>query len=430
MSRVGEDMRGPAAFVDRDRLQSRIDAMARFGAFGESGVNRQALSGEDVAARAAFVSWGRSLGLQPFSDPLANLFLRLEGADTAAAPIVIGSHLDSQPTGGRFDGAFGVLAALEAVEAIQAGGFRPTRPIEIVAWTNEEGSRFAPGMMGSAGFAGLRPLEAILALVDADGTSVRDALEQVFAEERDIPQRPLGFVPAAYVEPHIEQGPVLEQAGRIIGLVTGIQGKRTFRVTVTGAEAHAGTEPRARRRDALISAIAMVRALDELTRDDADVVRFTVGRFEISPNAPSVVPARVVFSIDLRHPDPDVLRHLGDQVIPTCVERAGACDVEAVELLNNPPVTFSAAIRQRLADIAGELDLSFEEIASGAGHDAVHLVSLCPTAMIFIPCRGGVSHNPDEYAEPAHMHAGAAVLAEAALWLADRSDEELKGMKQ
>ncbi len=415
-----------ASFVDRERLWSRHMALGRIGTFGETGVNRPALSALDGEARAQLVSWGRRISLLPSTDPIANLFLELPGSQPELAPVLIGSHLDSQPTGGRFDGVFGVLAALETLEAMVAAGYRPRRSVVLVAWTNEEGSRFAPGMMGSAAFAGARPLEPILALRDADGISVADALAGLAAGEADLPRRPLGFRPAAYVEPHIEQGPVLEAAGRPVGIVSGIQGKRTWRVTVRGAEAHAGTEPHASRRDALMAAVEMIAALKRHLDDPADIVRFTVGRLDVTPNAPSVVPSRVVFSIDLRHPDAGTLLRLGDGVAGLCVSAAGRCEVEVEALLHDPPLEFAPGLRARMRGIADALELPWQDIASGAGHDARHLALLGPAAMIFVPCRNGISHNEAEYAAPEHLHAGARLLAETAARLAEADDDEIR----
>lgn len=416
------------AHVSRDRLWSRHMTLASHGAFGETGVNRQALSREDIAARAELVRWGGGIGLEPAVDPIANLFLRLVGREPDLPPVLIGSHIDSQPTGGRFDGAFGVLAALEALEAMVEVGIQPRRSIELVAWTNEEGSRFAPGMMGSAAFSGARALPDILALQDPDGVRVAEALDAVATAEAELPRRALGFAVAAYVEPHIEQGPILETAGRQIGIVSGIQGKRTFRVEIDGAEAHAGTEPHSRRRDALMSAVDTLAALRIALRDDEDITRFTVGRLNVSPNAPSVVPGRVVFSIDLRHPNAVTLQRLGDLVAPTCRSAAGACDVAVTELLHDQPLQFSADLRAVMRSLADALRLPWQDIASGAGHDARHLGPLCPTGMIFIPCRNGVSHNEAEYAAPDDLHAGTRLLAATALRLAEASDDELKEM--
>ncbi|MCP5155923.1 MAG: M20 family metallo-hydrolase [Ectothiorhodospiraceae bacterium] len=400
------------AGIDEARLWARHQALAEHGATAAGGVNRQALSDEEIAARRVLVEWGRAIGLAPFSDAIGNLFLRYEGTDAQAPPVLTGSHIDSQPTGGKFDGTFGVLAGLEAVEAMRAAGFRPRRSIEVVAWTNEEGSRFAPGMMGSTLFRGSRELADMLAVRDGAGSSVAECVRAVRAAEPDVPERALGFPVAAYVEAHIEQGPLLELERKTIGVVSGIQGKRVFRVTVTGEENHAGTSPRRVRKDALVAAVAMLGRLHAEMHDDEDVVKFTVGLLEVSPNAPSVVPARVHFSIDLRHPDPDVLARLGDRIAPICEAVRGPCAVEVRELSHDPPLEFPIAMRDLVRDAAAGLGLAHMDLPSAAGHDARHLHYLCPTGMIFVPCAGGISHNEAESCTPADLAAGARVLVE------------------
>jgi N-carbamoyl-L-amino-acid hydrolase len=408
-----------AGHVSGDRLWDRLMVLGKFGATERGGVNRQALSDEEIAARAQLVRWAEAIGLEPSTDPLSNLFLSCKGADPGLPAVLIGSHIDSQPTGGKFDGAFGVLAALEAVEAIVARGVRPRRTIEVVAWMNEEGSRFAPGMMGSAGFSGVRKLDDILAVRDQTGIAVEAALEKVLSAEPRLPRRPLGMKPAAFVEAHIEQGPILELEGKTIGIVTGMQGKRTFRIEVNGEENHAGTSPRSVRRDALVSAVDIVRALHEAVWDDVDVVRLTVGMFTVSPNVPSVVPARVVFSIDLRHPEAGKLRELGDTIAEICRNACGRCAVVVRELLYDPPLEFPLAIRQTIRSAATALRVPWMDISSGAGHDARYLHYLCPTGMIFIPCKGGISHNEAESVLERHAADGARILAEVAFALAD-----------
>jgi len=261
-----------AAHVDQARLWDRHMRMARYGATPAGGVNRQALSDEDFAACRQLIDWGRELGLAPFTDDIGNLFLRLDAGEADVPPVLTGSHLDSQPTGGRFDGVYGVLAALEAVQALVESRVALRRPVEIVAWMNEEGSRFAPGMMGSSAFTGAVAPEAYFAVEDADGVSVAKALAAARAAFPEVAARPLRRKLAAYVEAHIEQGPLLERAGRTIGIVTGIQGKQTFRVTVRGQEAHAGTTPRRVRKDALLAAVAFIKALSLRCTDEVDLV--------------------------------------------------------------------------------------------------------------------------------------------------------------
>jgi N-carbamoyl-L-amino-acid hydrolase len=416
---TGNEADRAANHVSGDRLWDRLMAFANFGALPNGGVNRQALSGEEIAARSALVQWGRSIGLQASVDPAANLFLRYPGRDPALPPVLVGSHIDSQPTGGKFDGAVGVLAALEAIQAIIARGREPLRSIEVVSWMNEEGSRFAPGMMGSATFSGARKLDEILPIADKAGVTVAAELKKVLAAEAHLQKRPLGFKPAAYLEAHIEQGPILQIEKKTIAVVTGIQGKRTFRVSVNGEENHAGTSPRSSRRDALMAAVNIVRALQEALEDREDVVRFTIGMFTVSPNAPSVVPGRVVFSIDLRHADTQTLVKLGDAIPQICRSAALRCSVSVTQLLHDPPLEFPIAIRRKLETVADSLGIPYMNLPSGAGHDARYLHYVCPTAMIFIPCKDGISHNEEESAEKDDVTAAARVLAEVAFSLAD-----------
>ncbi|MDR5759590.1 allantoate amidohydrolase [Caballeronia sp. LZ035] len=407
-----------SAFVDEQRLAGRLEAMARIGATEKGGVNRQALSAEDAQAQRELVRWGEALGLEPSVDAIGNLFLRLEGTDAEAAPVLSGSHLDSQPTGGQFDGVYGVLAAFEAVEAIIASGVRPRAPIEVVAWMNEEGSRFAPGMMGSAVFAGARELDEVRAVTDKGGVSVAAALADVRAVLHEVPERALGQRVAAFVEAHIEQGPMLEKEGLTIGVVTGIQGKRTFKVRVDGEAAHAGTSTRAERKDALLAAIAMVQALADAMHDAEDIVKFTVGRFDVKPSAPSVVASSVDFSIDLRHPDSDTLTRLGDRIASICEAHAGVCTVRVTELSTAMSLDFPARMRELIREAAARLDLPHRDILSTAGHDARYLHAVCPSGMIFVPSHLGLTHCEAEFTASADLAAGTRVLADVLVELA------------
>jgi N-carbamoyl-L-amino-acid hydrolase len=404
--------------IDPERLWTRHMRLARHGATPGGGVNRQALSDEEFAAWREVIAWGREASLAPFTDAAGNLFLRREGADPDAIPVLTGSHLDSQPSGGKFDGVYGVLAGIEAAHAIRDAQIALRRPIEVVAWMNEEGSRFAPGMMGSAAFTGASPLERFLPVRDAQGVSVRQALAALHAAFSDLPSRALQRPIAAYVEPHIEQGPILERDGYSIGVVTGIQGKRTFRVTVKGEEAHAGTAEQRERKDALLAAVRMIRALDDAMNEGGDDVKFTVGRLAVTPNAPSVVPGEAVFSIDVRHLDPTRLTALGDRVPALCAEHAGRCAVDVVELTNAMTLEFPASMRALIRRSAEDLGLASLDLFSAAGHDARFLHAICPTGMIFIPCKDGISHNPLESAKPEDLAIGARVLVHTLVALA------------
>ncbi|WP_407192444.1 Zn-dependent hydrolase [Bradyrhizobium sp. STM 3566] len=398
--------------INADRLWTRLMALAEIGATPAGGVNRQALSDGEIAAWRRVIGWAREAGSTPSTDAAGNLFLTLAGRDRAAPPLLLGSHLDSQPTGGKFDGAAGVMAALEAVVSLAGQGDKPARDIVVVAWMNEEGSRFAPGMMGSEAFTGERDMDAIRAARDADGVSVGEALDRLHQAFPDMPRRSLGFAAGAYLELHIEQGPLLEAAGCTIGVVTGIQGKKTFQVVLEGAEGHAGTLAQQERRDALAAFARMATALhSEIGTIDADI-KFTIGRIAVAPNAPSVVPSRVSFSIDLRHPDNAVLDAAGARINTLCREKAPPCSVTVTPLVDAPSNVFDSRLRASIAKAAREQGHPAMDILSAAGHDARHLAKICPAAMIFIPCRHGVSHVEHEWAEPDHVAAGASVLAQ------------------
>ncbi|KQP12911.1 M20 family metallo-hydrolase [Pseudorhodoferax sp. Leaf265] len=412
-------MAAPSSFVSEQRLWDSLQAMARFGATAAGGVNRQALSQEDSAAQTELVRWGQSIGMLASRDAAGNLFLRLPGSDASAAPVLSGSHLDSQPTGGKFDGVYGVLAAFEAARAIRATGVAPRRSIDVVAWMNEEGSRFAPGMMGSAVFAGDRPLDTILAAQDAQGVRVGEALALQQERLAHVPLRALGGAVHAFVEAHIEQGPVLEREGFPVGIVSGIQGKHTFRVEVIGEAAHAGTSQRSERKDALLAATGMVQALAAAFHDFDDITKFTIGRFEVLPNAPSVVAAKVVFSIDLRHPDTARLRAMSAQVEHLCAAARGPCEVQVQRLSAADSLEFPEALRQRARAVADRLATPWRDLPSAAGHDARYLHAVTPTAMLFVPCHLGITHNEAESATPSDLAAGTRVLADLLLELAN-----------
>lgn len=409
-----------AAAVRQDRLWKRHAAMAEIGAIPGNGVNRQALTQEDIRARALLIAWADARGYQVSVDAIANLFIRRAGTETDAPPVLIGSHMDSQPMGGRFDGIFGVLAGFEVLEALDDAKLATKVPVEVVAWTNEEGGRFSPGAMGSAVFAGVRDLEECLSVRDTDGVTFADALARTLEATPQLPRRPFNQPLQAYIEPHIEQGPELEALGLPIGVVTGIQGSRWYLVKVEGESAHAGTTPIKRRKDAVSTAVRMIAALYELMQDDTDRLRFTVGRFDVTPNSPNTVPEEVLFSIDFRHPDADVLEEKGGHIVEVCQRHAGTCKVTLTETFNRPPSVFPEALVESLEQAAKSLNLGYLRMPSGAFHDANFLADICPTAMLFVPCEKGISHNPAENAKPQDLAAGTKVLATAITKIAGR----------
>jgi N-carbamoyl-L-amino-acid hydrolase len=393
----------------------RLMALAAIGDTGDGGVNRQALTPGEAEAWRLLLRWTAEAGMEAATDDAANLFLTRPGRDRALPPILLGSHIDTQPTGGKFDGAFGVISAFEAVAALPT----PPRDVTVVAWMNEEGSRFAPGMMGSEAFSGYRPIEAIRACRDAAGVSAGEAIDAHLAQFPDLRRRPFGFPVAAYIEPHIEQGPLLEAAATPIGIVTGIQGKITWEIVLTGAEGHAGTLDMADRRDAVVAFARTAAEMQRLVGKADPIVKLTIGMVKVEPNAPSVVPGRVTFRIDLRHPDNAALQAAGTLLEATAARLAAPCTAQITRLVDAPSNDFDPGLRARIARAADKLGIKAMPILSAAGHDARHMAPRCPSAMIFIPCRDGISHSPLEWSEPADVAAGAAVLAETLRTLLD-----------
>jgi N-carbamoyl-L-amino-acid hydrolase len=409
-----------AAAVSEDRLWQSLEAMAAIGGLGNGGVTRQALTPEDIAARALLIGWARKLGLEVSIDEAANLFLRRAGQEPQAPPIVAGSHMDSQPAGGRFDGIYGVLAAFEVMQALNDGGIATRRPIDVVAWTNEEGGRFERGCTGSSVWAGQMPLAAFLDDVGSDGVRFADALAATLAATPDLPRRPPHWPAHAYVEPHIEQGPVLENQGIDIAAVTGIQGVRWMRVEVEGVAGHAGTTPAAHRRDALQAAIRAISWLNGLMEDPKDLTRFTVGRLLVEPNSPNTIPQKVTFTIDFRHPDAAELKRRGGAIERVIAEAVKPCTATIVTTAEMKPTPFNGPVPALIENAAAALGLKATRLASGAFHDALYAATVCQAGMLFIPCRNGVSHSPDEYSTPGQCAAGARVLAAVVVELANR----------
>jgi N-carbamoyl-L-amino-acid hydrolase len=353
-------------------------------------------------------------------DVVGNLFIRRAGTDPGAAPVMTGSHMDSQPRGGRFDGIYGVLAGLEALEAIEETGIKTHRPLELVAWSNEEGGRFQPCTMGSAVYTGAKVLGDFIEVKDNDGITLKDALAQTLAATPVTGKRELNAPAAAYIEAHIEQGPLLEREGKAIGVVTGIQGLRWFNVEVFGETAHAGTTPVSARKDALREALAAINALQELTRDASDTTRFTVGRMLVTPNSPNSVASHVLFSVDVRHPDPATIARLGAAVEPAIRAAVKHCSIRITPTLHDDPCTFDPAVVDCVERAAQALQLAHRRMPSGASHDANYMSRVCPAGMIFVPCEKGISHNEAENARPEDLAAGARVLTAALVELACR----------
>lgn len=399
--------------VSSARLASDLAYLAALGARDNGGVARLALDTSDIHARRWLAEQASTLGATASVDAIGNVFLDLPGREPSLAPVVTGSHLDSQPNGGRYDGALGVVAGLEALRAIRDTGITLRRSLSLVSWTNEEGARFAPGTSGSAVFCGVRGIDETRAIRDADGLTLGSALDECQATLKadGIARRPLGTPMHAFIELHIEQGPILEAAGAPVGVVEGIQGVSWFEVTVTGSANHAGTTPRAMRRDALEGACALATSLREVACDEADCVRFTIGKFAVSPGSVNTIPDQVTFTIDLRHPEAATLEALAASFQRLAEQSWAGCEAMLTPLSCISPVEFPASLTALLVDTAEDLGLKAPRLMSGAFHDAIHLAGHCPTAMVFVPCRDGLSHHPNEHVELNNAVSGTRLLA-------------------
>jgi N-carbamoyl-L-amino-acid hydrolase len=404
-----------ALTVNGERLWQSLMDMAKIGATPKGGVKRIALTPEDKAGRDQFLAWCRAQGLQIVIDRMGNIFARREGADSALPPVMSGSHLDTQPTGGRFDGCYGVMAALEVCRTLDEHGITTRHPIEIAVWTNEEGTRFTPVMEGSGVFAGKFSVEHAREQKDVNGVTMGAALDAIdYAGDA-----PCGHPVAAYFEAHIEQGPVLENEKRVIGVVTGGLGQRWFDVTITGMEAHAGPTPMHLRRDALQGAAQIVAAIDAIGRAHPDT-RATVGHMRVEPNSRNVIPGKVHFSVDLRAPTDAMLSAMETRVREAATRECNArrLDYDMVQTVYFPPTPFAEICKDAVREAAQRYGYPHRDLVSGAGHDAIYLASVCPAGMIFVPCKDGISHNEIEDARQEHITAGCNVLLQAMLALA------------
>jgi N-carbamoyl-L-amino-acid hydrolase len=398
--------------INPERLWASLMELARIGATPKGGVRRLALTEEDRLGRDLFVRWCRDAGMAVEIDAIGNILARRAGTQADLPPVVMGSHLDSQPSGGKFDGAYGVMAGLEVVRTLDDAGVRTRAPLEVVAWTNEEGSRFVPTLMGSGVYAGVHTLEHALQQRDVDGVSARDALAAIGYSGAATPH-PFG----AYFEAHIEQGPVLEEQRTTIGVVLGALGQRWFDVVVLGQDAHAGPTPMQTRRDALLAASRLVGAVHRIGCEHPDYARGTVGFMTVKPNSRNVVPGEVRMSVDLRSATWATLDAMVDD-LRRCIHAVQSecrVDIRLDEVVAFPPSAFAEDLVAGVREAAERLDHSHLDIVSGAAHDAVYISRIAPTAMIFVPCAGGISHNELESARPEDLAAGCDVLLHAVL---------------
>lgn len=400
--------------INSDRLWARHMEMAEIGPVEKTGNCRLALTAEDRAARDLFARWCRDAGMSLESDRAGNMFAVRPGRNGSRAAVAAGSHLDTQPHGGRFDGVSGVLTALEVVETLNEAGIETEAPLMVINWTNEEGVRFAPGMLGSAWFAGRVGDETLDDTISSDGRRFADEAEAVgwrgTSSRNDLPMD-------AFFELHIEQGPVLEACGADVGIVTSVQGLCWLDLRVTGADAHAGTTPLDARRDALLAAAAMLVELRKAGGEEGSDARVSVGRLKTATDGPSTVVGQAEFVIDIRHPDATTLERLRARCKQVCeaVADLHTCDVMVSDRFRVPPTLFDETCVEALEQAARSLQLSYRKMPSGALHDAANVASLVPTAMLFVPCRDGISHNVAEYASKEHLATGCNVLLRAML---------------
>ncbi len=406
-----------AMTINGERLWQSLMELAKIGATPRGGNARLALTALDGHGRDLVTGWMREAGLTVTIDRVGNIFGRRAGRNNALAPVMTGSHIDTQPTGGKFDGCYGVMAGLEVMRTLNEHGVTTDAPLTLAIWTNEEGARFVPVMMGSGVFAGVFPEATALTATDQAGKSVADELAAIgYAGTA-----PVGHPVGAYIEAHIEQGPILEAEDKAIGVVTGSLGLRWYDVTVTGMEAHAGPTPMPLRRDALYGASFLFQAVVQIAKDFAPHGRGTVGMVDVHPSSRNVIPGQVKCTVDLRHLDAGELDRMEARLHAACAALANGdttgtalgVTVEAVQQF--APTPFATELVDDIRRAAAARGYAHGDIVTGAGHDAVYLARVAPTAMIFVPCKDGISHNEIEDAKPEHLEAGANVLLAAML---------------
>ena len=402
--------------INADRLMSRLMALAEIGSTGDGGVCRLALTDADRDGRDLVVSWMHDLGLRVEIDGIGNV-TGTWPADSVDAPVMTGSHIDTVRTGGRYDGNYGVLAGLEVIETVIESGLTTDRPLAVAFFTDEEGARFAPDMLGSLVYVGGLSLEVALDTIGIDGAVLGDDLERIgYRGPVPCPVRP----PAAFIEVHVEQGPVLEAEGFTIGAVTGVQGILWRELTITGQSNHAGTTPMSMRHDAGFAAAALATAVRTIATDIGGTQVGTVGRLDLQPNLVNVVAKTALMTVDLRNTDAATLAEAElrlDETINHLIETEGV-EITSRELSRFDPVEFDPTLVDLVERAALNRSLSVRRLPSGAGHDAQMLARVCPSAMVFVPSVGGISHNPAEHTSPADLEAGANVLLDVMLALA------------
>jgi len=400
--------------INGDRLWASLMELAKIGATEKGGVKRLTLTDLDKQGRDLVVGWARDAGLSITVDQIGNVFMRRDGTNNALPPVMTGSHIDTQPTGGKFDGNYGVLAGLEVIRTLNDLKIKTEAPVEVAFWTNEEGSRFVPVMMGSGVFCGAFTLETAYAARDTEGKTVGEELERIGYKGTQVPgQHPIG----AYFEAHIEQGPVLEDADKVIGVVPAVMGLSWYDVVVTGMEAHAGPTPMHLRKDAMQVSTRIMQEVVAIANRYPPYGRGTVGMVQVFPNSRNVIPGEVKFSMDLRNVNDELLDTMHNDILAfidkTRSETGLKISVERVSYY--PPCPFHPECVDAVRKATAKLGYSTMDVVSGAGHDAIYAARVAPAGMIFVPCKDGISHNEIEDAKAEHLEAGCNVLLHAML---------------
>jgi N-carbamoyl-L-amino-acid hydrolase len=400
--------------INGDRLWASLMEMAKIGATPKGGVCRLTLTDLDKQGRDLFVQWCQEAGCTVKVDRMGNIFARRPGRNNNLAPVGTGSHLDSQPTGGRFDGVYGVLAGLEVIRTLNDLKIETERPVEASVWTNEEGSRFAPAMVGSGVYAGVFSLDYGHSRTDQQGKTIGEELARIGY----LGSEPMGNRPVhAFFETHIEQGPILEHEGQTIGVVTDAQGQRWYELVLTGQDSHAGPTPMPVRRDALLGAAKVIQLVNEIGLKHAPLAVSTVGMLNVFPNSRNVIPGKVFLTVDFRCPVNDELAKMDAELKEGVakIAAAGRLEHDLKQIFQYDCVHFDESCVEMVRSGAKRLGYSTREIVSGAGHDACYMSKVTPTAMVFVPCVGGISHNEIEDAKPEWIEAGGNVLFQAML---------------
>ncbi|SJM35918.1 Zn-dependent hydrolase [Mesorhizobium delmotii] len=407
MAAPGENLR-----INSDRLWDSIMEMAKIGPGIAGGNNRQTLTDADGEGRHLFKRWCEAAGLEMGLDEMGTMFARREGTDPDLPPVYVGSHLDTQPTGGKYDGVLGVLGGLEIVRSLNELGIKTKHPIVVTNWTNEEGARFAPAMMASGVFAGVLDQADVYEHVDKDGKKFGEELERIgWKGTEKVGDRKIH----AFFELHIEQGPILEDEGIDIGVVTHGQGLKWLQVTLTGKEAHTGSTPMPKRRNAGLGMARVIELVHEIAMDYQPDAVGAVGHMEVYPNSRNIIAGRTVFTIDIRSPEKEVLDAMDGRIREGIDTICEALDIQyAIDQVGHfDPVTFDAGCVKAIRDAAERLGYSHRNIVSGAGHDACWINRVAPTAMVMCPCVDGLSHNEAEEISKEWAAAGADVLFHA-----------------